>query len=83
MTHTIFSSEHRYTLDFTKKKVVERINYRKPSCLDKYEVASWLDTIKYRVFTGSRMDCYKYDELKAMLLQELEEKQYENVTIIK
>lgn len=82
MTRTIFSSEHRYTLDFTKKKVVELMNNYK-SVMDKYSLAYWLDAIKYRVMTGSRMDCYKYDELKAMLLQELEEKQYENVIIIK
>lgn len=72
----------RFILDFRKKKVVECKGDYKAS-MDKYSLAYWLDAIKYRVFTGSRMDLYKYSELKEMLLQELEEKQYENVIIIK
>lgn len=82
MIQTIFSPMARFILDFSKKKVVEhKGDYR--GCMDKYSLAYWLDAVSYRVFTGSRMDLYKYSELKEMLLQELEAANYENVIIIK
>lgn len=82
MARTIGYSNYHYELDFTKKKAVERLNGAKIQ-MDKMGLACWLDQIKYRCFAMSRQDCYKYAELKAMLLKELEEKQYTNVTIIK
>lgn len=87
MRNKIGNQNRTYTFDFTKKYVKRTAEKNETRVLDgkldKFTIASILDNIKYRYYVVGIMDVKKYDELKEQLLNDLEEKNYEDVTIIK
>lgn len=85
MAQTFYCNYRTYVLDFTKKKVRMTTTENGESWTsveDKFSILSSLQHVsgQYAMFM---YEVGKYDEIKAMLLKKLEEKQWSNLTIIK
>lgn len=84
------SSNRRFIYDFRKPRVKETIesleyNSKSTSVMDKFSMGHLIghNGDYWYGLTVTVYNSYRYDEIKRRMLELLEEKQFENVTIIK